>query len=198
MRQSARRPRGFSLTELIVVLLVAMILMAIGLPAFLRAYRAYQLSSAAAQVADILRLTRYEAIRLNTPVQCVIRVSSSSPGMTNVWVDSNDNTVLDPTEKMILLGNAGNLVGGGSVPGTSALLSAAVGSLGTNAPSPAASAVSFDARGAVSSPPSLTVNVFYLGSAAAPDAGYRAVLLMPAGSIEIWTADPSGNWQKQR
>jgi prepilin-type N-terminal cleavage/methylation domain-containing protein len=196
LRKSARRPHGFSLTELIVALLVAMILMAIGLPAFLRAYRAYQLNSAATKMADILRLTRYEAIRRNTPVQCVIRASSSNPGVTNVWVDSNGNSTLDPTEKMILLGNAGNLVDGGSVPGTSALLSAAVGSLSTTAPSPTASAMSFDARGAVS--PSLAVNVFYLSSAAAPDAGYRAVLLMPAGAIEIWTADSSGNWQKQR
>jgi Tfp pilus assembly protein FimT len=175
-----------------------MILMAIGLPAFLRAYRAYQLNSAAAQMADILRLTRYEAIRLNTPVQCVIRASSSNPGMTNAWVDSNGNTTLDPTERMILLGNAGNLVDGGGVPGTSALLSAAVGSLATTTPSATSSGVWFDARGAISSPVPLTVNVFYLSSAAAPDAGYRAVLLMPAGSIEIWTADRSGNWQQQR
>lgn len=196
MRKSARRPRGFSVTELIVALIVAMILMAIGLPAFLRAYRAYQLTSAAAQMADILRLARYEAIRLNAPVQCVIRTSASNPGMTNVWVDSNSNTTLDPTEKMILLGNAGNLVDGGSVPGTSTLLSAAVGSLTTNTPSPTASGVWFDARGAVS--PSLAVNVFYLSSATASDAGYRAVLLMPAGSMEIWIADSSGNWQQQR
>jgi hypothetical protein len=54
----------------------------------------------------------------------------------------------------------------------------------------------FDARGAVQ-PPS-AVNVFYLNSAVAPDAGYRAVFLMPAGSIQIWVADPAGNWQQQR
>jgi Tfp pilus assembly protein FimT len=173
-----------------------MILMAIGLPYFLRAYRAYELSSAAAQMADILRLARYEAIRLNTPVQCMIRPSSSNPGMTNVWVDSNGNGTLDATEKMILLGNAGNLVDGGGVPGTAGLISAAVGSLATTAPSPTSSSVLFDARGAVSPP--LTVNVFYLSSTLAPDAGYRGVLLMPAGSIQIWTADQSGNWQQQR
>ena len=42
------------------------------------------------------------------------------------------------------------------------------------------------------------VNVFYLSSTIAPEAGYRAVLLMPAGSIQIWTADPSGYWQQVR
>ena len=61
MRASLKRHAGFSLTELVVALLVALILMAVGLPAFLRAYHSYQLSSAANQFADILRLSRYEA-----------------------------------------------------------------------------------------------------------------------------------------
>jgi type II secretory pathway pseudopilin PulG len=193
---SAKRQAGFSLTELVVALAVAMILLAVGLPAFLRAYHAYELSNAATEVADILRLARYEAIRLNTPVQCMIKASGSLPGYTNVWVDSNGNNVLDPPEKMFLLGPSGNLVDGGGVPGTSALIAAAVNSIVPTAPSPTASGVWFDARGAVL-PPS-TVNVFYLGSALAPEAGYRAVFLMPVGSIQIWTADATGNWHQLR
>lgn len=196
---SVKRQAGFSITELLVALMVAMILLAIGLPSFLRAYRSYQLSNAATQVADILRLARYEAIRLNTPVQCVIQASGSLPGSTNVWVDSNGNSTLDPAEKMFLLGPAGNLVDGGSVPGTASLLSAAVGAVNVTAPSPTSSGVWFDARGAVKPPSNIwTVNVFYLSSAVAPDAGYRAVLLMPAGSIQVWTSDTSGSWQQLR
>ena len=192
----AKQQAGFSLTELVVALAVAMILMAVGLPAFLRAYHAYQLGSAAAQVADILRLARYEAIRQNASVQCLFRMSGSNSGYTNAWVDSIANGTMDPTEKMILLGPPGNLVGGGSVPGTSALISAAVGPVATTTPSPASSGVWFDARGAVIPPSS--VNVFYLSSALAPEAGYRAVFLLPAGSIQIWTGDTSGNWQQLR
>lgn len=196
MPPSAKRQAGFSITELLVALLVGMILLAMGLPSFLRAYRAYQLSTAATQVADILRLARYEAIRLNTQVQCVIQASGSVPQSTNVWVDSNGNGVPDPAEKIFLLGPAGNLVDGGSVPGTAALLSAAVGPVAVTAPSPTLSGVWFDARGAVKAP--FTVNVFYLSSTLAPDAGYRAVLLMPAGSIQVWTSDTSGSWQQLR
>ncbi len=190
-----KRHAGFSLTELVVTLAVALVLMAVGLPAFLRAYHSYQLSNAATQVADILRLTRYEAIRENTPVQCIIQ-TSGAPGSTNVWVDSIKNGNLDRTEKMFLLGPSGNLVDGGGVPGTAGLIASAVGTFGTNAPSPNASGIWFDARGAVQPP--TQVNVFYLSSSVAPDAGYRAVFLMPAGSIQIWTSDGSGNWQKQR
>ena len=62
-------------------------------------------------------------------------------------------------------------------------------------PSPTSGVITFDARGAVTSP---NVNAFYLSSAIAPEAGYRAVLLMPAGSIQIWTADASGYWQQVR
>jgi Tfp pilus assembly protein FimT len=196
VRASLKRHAGFSLTELVVALLVAMILMAVGLPAFLRAYHSYQLSSAASQVADVLRLTRYEAIRLNTPVQCMIKPSPRFPGMTEIWADSNANGLLDATEKMALLGSGGNLVDSGTVPATGALIANAVGAIAATAPSPAGSAVSFDARGAVVPP--TNVNVFYLASSVAPDAGYRAVLLMPAGSIQIWTADGGGNWQQQR
>jgi type II secretory pathway pseudopilin PulG len=192
---SAKRGAGFSLTELVVALAVAMILLAVGLPAFLRAYHAYELSNAATEVADILRLARYEAIRLNTPVQCMIKTSGAA-GYTNVWVDSNGNNALDPPEKMFLLGPSGNLVDGGSVPGTSTLIAAAVNSIVPTAPSQTASGVWFDARGAVLPPSS--VNVFYLGSALAPEAGYRAVFLMPVGSIQIWTADAAGNWQQLR
>ena len=192
----AKCQKGFSLTELIVALVVAMILMALGLPAFLRAYHTYQLNNAARQVSDILRLTRYEAIRLNTGVQCLVRATGSNPPYTNMWADTTPNGTLDPTEKMVLLGPSGNLVDGSTVPGAAALASAAVGSITPTAPSPSASGVWFDARGAVVPPQ--TVNVYYLSSSVEPDAGYRAVLLMPAGSSQIWTSDISGNWRQQR
>ena len=202
MAPPVKERAGFSLTELVIALAVAMVLLAAGLPAFLRAYRLYELNNAAREVADILRLARYEAIRLNTPVQCVIQASGSNPGYTNIWVDSNPNLILDPREKMVLLDSSGNLVDGGSVPGTSSLISTAVGSFAVTTPSPTSSGVWFDARGAVKPPTgmnvSATVTVYYLTSALAPDAGYRAVLLMPAGSLEIWAADSTGSWHQLR
>ena len=171
-----------------------MILLAVGLPAFLRFYHSYQLTNAAHQVADYLRLARYEAIRLNRPLALQIQPSATYPGMTTLWVDSNGNGVQDPTEMTTLLGASGNLVSSG-VPGTGTLIAdAALGSFATTTPAPSGSAVWFDARGAVSPPTS--VNMFYLASTVAPDAAYRAVLLLPAGSIQIWTGDATGKWQQ--
>jgi Tfp pilus assembly protein FimT len=199
MRRVAKRGVvGFSLIELVVALVVAMILIAMGMPIFLRAYRLYELNNAARQMADILRLARYEAIRLNRSVNCVIQATGSTPPTTNVWVDSVVvNGTLDPTEKMILLGSSGNLVDAGSVPGRPSLLAAAINSAAHQEPAASSSSVQFDARGATTNP-LLTVNVFYLSSAVAPEAGYRAVLLMPAGAIEIWAGDQAGNWQQLR
>jgi type IV fimbrial biogenesis protein FimT len=189
-----KRHAGFTLTELIVALAVGLVLMAVGLPAFMRAYHSYQLSGAATQLADVLRLTRYEAIRLNKPVNCLIQPSAANPAMTTLWADSNANNQLDPTEKMILLGEAGNLINTGA-PNTSGLVNNAIGA-GAVTTAAVGSTISFDARGAVTAP--VGVTVFYLASTLAPEAGYRAVFLLPAGSIQVWTSDTAGNWQELR
>jgi len=193
----ARRVSGFSLAELVVAMAMAMILMAVGLPYFMRAYRSYQLSNAATQMADILRLTRYEAIRLNKIADCVIRPDTVDPTMTNAsMTDVNGNALTGLGSRAVLFGSGGNLVNAGSVPGASSLPSAAA--LGATTPTaipPAGGTVQFDARGAVTSG---NVTVVYLNAPGSPESGFRAVLLMPAGSIQIWTGDSTGNWQQVR
>ncbi len=192
-----RRVSGFSLTELVVAMAVAMILMAVSLPSFLRAYHSYRLSNAATQVADIVRLTRYEAIRINRTVNCVIRPDATDPTMTDAsMTDVNGNPLTGVASRMIVLGPSGNLVASGSVPGASSLPSAAA--LGATTPAavpPAGGTVQFDARGASTSG---NVTVFYLNAPGSPDSGFRAVLLMPAGSIQIWSDDTAGNWHQVR
>jgi type IV fimbrial biogenesis protein FimT len=194
---SGKAERGFSVTELVVTVAIGLVLMAIALPAFMKAYRSYQLTGAASQMADILRLTRYEAIRRNTWENCVIGPSTTDAGMTVVFADMDNNSLQNGSEKMILLGASGNLVDAGSVPGTTSLIATAVGGP-VATPSPTGSSVRFDARGAVVPPAAnVLVTVFYL-SGSNPDAGYRAVILMPAGSIQIWSGDTNGNWQQLR
>lgn len=194
----ARRQAGFSLTELLVALLVAIILMAVSLPMMLRAYHSYKLSDAAENVAQTLRRARYEAIRLNKPVNFAVSTTAPTapPGMMAIWADLNSDGQWQPTEPGTLLGDQGILVPAGGLPGISALMTGSkIGSMPAQA-WPTMPVIRFDARGAVNPP--TTVSVFYLASAIAPDAGYRAVLLMPAGAIQIWSSDSSGNWQEQR
>jgi Tfp pilus assembly protein FimT len=197
MKMKARRVSGFSLTELVVAMAVAMVLMAVSLPYFLRAYHSYQLSNAATQMADMVRLTRYEAIRLNKTVNCVIRPDTTDPTMTDaLMTDVNGNPPNGVSSRMILLGPSGNLVDSASVAGAGGLpAAAALGATTPTAIPPAGGTVQFDARGAVK--PS-NVIVFYLNAPGSPDSGSRAVLLMPAGSIQIWSGDSAGNWLQMR
>ena len=117
-QSASRRESGFSLTELVVTLAVALILMAIGLPSFLRAYHSYLLTNSASQMADILRLSRYEAIRLNKQVNCQVQQTyAGDPTLTLVWADSNRNSLQDTGDKMIVLGPVGESGGCGECSG---------------------------------------------------------------------------------
>ena len=193
----ARRQAGFSLLELLIALAAAVVLLTVSMPIFLRAYHSYQLTNAARQMADILRQTRYEAISLNKQVNCVIQPFAGNPGMMSAsMTDASGTALTGMGARTVVFGNAGNLVDAGTVPGAGSL--PATANLGPVVPTPipaSGSTVQFDPRGAVKPP---ATDVFYLASAAAPDAGYRAVLLMPAGSIQIWSTDSSGSWQEQR
>ena len=182
--------RGFSLIEVVIAMAVILILSAIALPAFLNAYRMYQLTDGATQFAGILKFTRAEAIRLNTNVSCQIQQTASVPPVTNMWADSlptPEDGVEDPSEKQLLFSGTVNLVPAAAVPNVAGLL-AAVG-----VPAFATSnAIKFDRRGAVNP---AQVYAFYLSNLNDTSVGARAVILLPSGSVQIWKADSLGNWQ---
>lgn len=185
--------RGFSLIEVVIALAVILILSAVALPAFVNAYRMYQLTDAATQFAGLLKFTRFEAIRLNTNVSCQIQQVASVPPVTNAWADSlptPEDGVEDPNEKQLIFSGAANLVPAGAVPNAAGLAAAAgVPALATV---PLANGfVTFDRRGAVNP---AQVYVFYLSNQNDPGAGARAVILLPSGSVQIWKADSLGNW----
>jgi len=188
--------RGFTLLELVVVVAVITITTVISMPSFLRAMRNYQLNDAAARVAGVLKFTRYEGIRLNvpfaTPLSARVIQAGAAPVVTNVFTDSNNNGTVQNTEKQILLSGNVNLVSAATPPNTGGL-AAAVGVVAlTNVPL-ANGFIAFDHRGAVAP---AAVDVLYVGNLALPNLGYRAIVVLPSGSIEIWTTDSTGNWQQ--
>jgi len=184
---------GFSMIELVAVLAVMFVMFAIGVPSFVRAYRTYQLDNTASQVEGILKATRSSAIRLNTQVNCIIQVAA---GQTHMWADSNNDGIEQSTEKQILLSGSVTLVQAAGVP-NAAGLAAAIGIPVLTATSPLNGVDTFDARGAAN-PAAPGVYVLYVGNTAVPTAGYRAVVLMPSGSIQVWSANSAGNWSQPR
>ncbi len=190
---SANGMRGLSLLELVVSLGIILAISAIAIPSITRTIRIYQLNDAASQVAGILKLTRFEAIRRNTPIHCV-NTQASANAPANLWSDSNGDGIEQPTEKQILLSPNATLLAQGAVP-SAAALAPAVGVATLTALNPASDRIKFDQRGAVS--PS-GVYVIYVGNVMASNSGFRAVVVLPSGSVQVWaySGGVSSVWQQ--
>ena len=178
---------GFSMIELVVVLAVIMIISGVALPSFLRSYRTYQLNDGATKTANLLKLTRFEAIRRNTPVSCQLRQAGQA---TNFWVDSNGNTNMDARETQVVFTGAVAPIPSGTAAGAGAL-AAAVGVPSVTFVSPTNATVTFDQRGATNP---AAVSALFIGNTAVPGLGSRAVVLLPSGSVQVWSADSTGTW----
>lgn len=157
----------------------------------MRSFRTYQLNDAASRLSDMLKFTRFEAVRRNTQINFLTQASGTG---WLVGTDSNGNGTIDATEKQQLIAGVATLLPSGAPPSTSSILAklGATSSLDATR-SGAAGSLTFDSRGAVSP---LAAYVFYVGSATNPEFGYRAVILLPSGATQIWTAPTSGPWQR--
>ena len=187
------RAKGFSTVELLVAMGIITLMTAVALPSFVRSYRRYQLSDSAYKVAGILKFAHYEAVRLNvTPLApFVARVSNNqAQAGTYVFADSNNNGTVDQVEKQALFAGAVKPVPSGTPPNTGGLAAAVGVAVLTNI-SPTNGAIQFDQRGALVPP---SVSVLYVGNTDVPTLGYRAIVVLPTGSIQVWRCDTTGTW----
>lgn len=186
-----RRSRGLTMIELIVVLAVILITSAISMPSFIRAYQRYQVDDAATRMANVIKFTRYEAIRLNAPVSYVI--GATPAGTTIAWTDSIANGAPDPVERQALFSPNVTLIAAGNLPAGAVPRLVLAANVGPLIPlSNTAAAVQFDQRGAVNPPPAGAL-VSFVGNAGLPAPGYRAVILLPSGSMQLWQITPDAN-----
>jgi len=183
------------MVELVIILAVIMVITAVSVPYFLQAYGIYQLNDAATQVAGILKFTRYEAIRLNVPSATPLKARTfRSTAGTYVFTDSNNSGTVQTSDKQAIFNGLTNLVDPGVPPNTGALANAVGVATLTNL-SITNGSVGFDQRGAATP---AGFYVLYVGSVARQKYGYRAVILLPSGSVQIWTADATAStgWQQ--
>ena len=183
------------MVELAVSMTVLLILTAIAIPSLVRSFRTYQLNDAAARLSDMLKFTRFEAVRRNTQVSFLLQ--QPSPPDWIIGVDSNGNATIDAGETQQVITGFATLLPSGAPPSPTAITGALGGAaLTTLSGSP--NAVKFDARGAIRTGGSVSssVYVFYIGSATNPEFGYRAVILLPSGNTQVWTAPTAGPWQQ--
>lgn len=192
-----RAAAGFSMVELAVSIFVMLVLTALAIPSLMRSMRTYQLNNAAANVSDMLKFTRFEAVRRNTQINFLML--NNGPAGWLVGTDSNNNGAFEPLEKRQSISGYATLLPSGIAPPPNAIHAA----LGTAVLTPLSAnggTVTFDARGAIrqgiGGPVSGNVYIFYVGNAADSDSGYRAVVLLPSGSTQIWTASGGGPWRQ--
>lgn len=187
---------GFSMVELVVSISVMLVLTALAIPSLVRSLRAYQLNSAAASVSDMLKFTRFEAVRRN--IQLNFLLQANGPGWL-LGTDSNNNGTLEPTEKQQSIAGYPTLLPAGVAPSPTAIR-AALGGATLTTLSGANGTVTFDARGAIrlgiGGLVSNRTYIFYVGNATDSDSGYRAVVLLPSGSTQTWTAGAGGPWRQ--
>jgi prepilin-type N-terminal cleavage/methylation domain-containing protein len=191
---SSRSPRnGFSLVELVLSLAVLLVITTLAIPVVVRSLQSYQLNSTASQVAGMLKFAKFDAIRQNTKVSCQITQSGSN---WLVWVDSNGNGVPDGAEPQMIIGGSFTLLPAGAVPNPApitATLGPGFSSYSWVVLSGSNASIMYDQRGVIDA---LAVYALYIGNANDPNSGYRAIITMPSGAVQVWTSSSAGNWQR--
>lgn len=169
-------------------ILVMLVLTAVAVPSLMRSLRAYQLNSQAANLSDMVKFTRFEAVRKNTKMSLLM--ASTATGWV-VWTGLPTDTTPLPTEKQFPIGGFASLVTAGAPPGPIIAGGGALNIVSGSLCNPACFA--FDARGAVSP---FQAYVLYIGNVSDPDPNYRAVVLLPSGSTQVWSAPSAGPWHQ--
>jgi type II secretory pathway pseudopilin PulG len=117
-RHARPSAEGFSLPELCLVVLIALIIAAIAIPSAIQAWYDMQLRSTSSEVADLMQRTRMLAAKNNATYPIRYNVLN---GVQRIFIDLNNNGTLDANEPYIDLGRqivaaAGAPTGSGGQP----------------------------------------------------------------------------------
>ncbi|HXM97048.1 MAG TPA: prepilin-type N-terminal cleavage/methylation domain-containing protein [Candidatus Dormibacteraeota bacterium] len=192
-KRNTRRMRGFSLLEILVVVAVILIVTGITVPVVNRSVMTYRLTDAATQVTSNIKMARFEAIRTDALVTWQIKQAANT---TTMFVDTDRNGTFSPKVKAVIFNSNINVVPVGTVPNTGGLGGAMGLAAAPTAVNPAAAAITFDARGAVTGVP--TAYAVYVSDSpnGGATANYRAVILLPSGLTQVWLAASDGAWRQ--
>jgi prepilin-type N-terminal cleavage/methylation domain-containing protein len=188
---------GFSLVELVLSLAVLLVITTLAIPVVVRSLQVYQLNSTASQLAGMLKFAKFDAIRQNTPVSCQIQWKASGAYWL-VWADSNGNNIPDGAEPQMIIGGTFVLLPAGAPVPDPAPITATLGpgfsGLSWIVLSGSNSSITYDQRGVIDA--GAAVYALYLGNPNDPNSGYRAIITMPSGAVQVWTSSSAGNWQR--
>jgi prepilin-type N-terminal cleavage/methylation domain-containing protein len=190
MKSSGRRRlsevAGYSLVEMMMTLAIGLILVSVALPTMIGAIQAYRLNSIAQQVASLIELTRYTAIRRNSVMSLQSVVNN---GNRVFYVDLNGNGLLDANEPMVMLPSDMQLANRQPLtPDASSTRLAPTQDF--------AGQITFDYRGTVNFTGGGPPKAYFLalGYVSQAQYGSRAITVTPMGQAKMWKAPASGTW----
>jgi len=177
-RKCLRKIAGYSLVEMMVTLAVGLILISVALPTMIGAIQSYRLNGASQQIANLIELTRYTAIRRNAVMSMQMAVTN---GSTIFYIDLNGNGTLEPTEPMVILPSDMQVA-------TTQPLTPRPTSTGLAPIQNFVSQINFDYRGTVNFPPGSQAAAYFLAVSFTNQAQYgsRAITVTPIGQTKAW------------
>jgi len=182
------RMRGFTLVELMVVVMLVIAIAAISVPKLIQFWQDWQLRSAAAEVADLTQQARMGAARTNAIYPIRFQMNG---GLQQVYIDQNRNSALDATEPYLDLpqsvtGASGAPNGSGGQPSAYTL----VGDSSSGTPFDNSNVIAYSPRGlpcnyssSVCATPAASYFVFYFKDSRTND--WAAVLVTKSGRSKV-------------
>ena len=174
-----RKTPGYSLVEMMVTLAVGLILISVALPTMIGAIQSYRLNGTSQQIANLIELTRYTAIRRNAVMSMQMVLPNN--GSPIFYIDLNGNGLLDPTEPMVILPSDMQVA-------TTQPLTPRPTSTGLAPIRNFVSQIDFDYRGTVNLPPGSQAAAYFLAVGYTNQAQYgsRAITVTPMGQTKAW------------
>jgi prepilin-type N-terminal cleavage/methylation domain-containing protein len=174
-----RKTPGYSLVEMMVTLAVGLILISVALPTMIGAIQSYRLNGASQQIANLIELTRYTAIRRNAVMS--MQMVSPNNGSPIFYIDLNGNGSLDPAEPMVILPSDMQVA-------TTQPLTPRPTSTGLAPIRNFVSQINFDYRGTLNFPPGSQAAAYFLAVSFTNQAQYgsRAITVTPIGQTKAW------------
>jgi prepilin-type N-terminal cleavage/methylation domain-containing protein len=180
--------RGFTLVELMVVVMLVLAIAAISIPKLIQFWQGWQLRSAATEVADLTQQARMSAARANATYP--IRFQTNG-GIQQVYIDLNNNSALDTNEPYLDLpqsvaGASGAPSGGSGQPSAYTL----AGDTSSGTPFDNSNVIAYSPRGlpcnyssSVCATPAASYFVFYFTDSRTNN--WAAVLVTKSGRSKV-------------
>jgi prepilin-type N-terminal cleavage/methylation domain-containing protein len=187
-RTCPKRFAGYSLVEMMMTLAVGLILVSVALPTMIGAIQGYRLNSSTQQLASLVELTRYTAIRRNSTMSLKMWPQKQN-GNTIFYIDLKGNNLLDSFDPMVVLPADMQLANGQP-------LTPAAKSTGLTPTQDFVTQMTFDYRGTLSLAPGGPLAAYFLALGYVNQAQYgcRAITVTPMGQTKMWKAAASGSW----